>query len=623
MADSPRTRPPTPGGRVVQRRRLALFGLLALLVVVGAGVAIATTGDDGAAPAQVRLDGSDISGLDPGAVRSAVTERAAQLMKVPLVITRSDDPAFRLEVTRASLGARPQIRRAVAEALEPRSLGGRIISIVGLAPTREIHLGFTLDPRKVSTLIGRVRGHLDTPARPAGLEVGPDDITVVPGTAGFGIDPVALRARILELPQVISLTPAPLAPPVSDEAAASARTRALALVARPVSVTLQGRGVAIEPEVLRAALRVTPDPPDLDITLDPDTLYEDIASAFGTRERPARDAAFQIVGSSVRLIPSRIGRSLDMAAIVQEILDAPGAASVRARFKVTRPTRTTEQQKALKITELVSEFTTPYNCCEPRVTNIQRTAEILDGTIIPAGGRFSLNEALGERTLERGFVLAPQIAGGRLEEAVGGGVSQVSTTMFNTAFFAGLQIVTHTPHQFWISRYPKGREATLSYGGPEMVFVNDWPAAILVSVSAGSNGVTVRFFSSKLGRRVETETGEPTDAVEPTTHETVDRSLKPGQRVVEQEMGGAGFTITYTRVVYAGDTVKRDEHYTWRYDAEDAFVKVGPKARPRTTTTPDAPDVPGATTPITPTTPATPPVAPPATTVGGPPAPPP
>lgn len=603
---------------------MALVGVIALLAVVGAGVAIATTGDDGEAPAKVSLDGSDISGLGPDEVRTAVAERAAELMKVPLVITRSDDPSFRLSVTRASLGARPQIRRAVTEALEPRSFGGRLISVLGLAPTREIHLGFTLDPHKVSALIGRVGGRLDTPARPAGLEIGPDDITVVPGKAGFGVDPAALSARIAQLPELIALTPGPLAPPVSDAAAADARTRALALVAHPVSVTLQGRGVPIEPAVLRAALRVTPDPPDLRISLDPDTLYQDIASAFGTREQPARDADFQIVGSSVRLVPSRIGRSLDMPAIVQEILDAPGAPSVRARFKVTRPARTTAQLGALKITEEVSEFTTPYNCCEPRVTNIQRAAEILDGTIVPAGGRFSLNEALGERTLARGFVSAPQIAGGRLEEAVGGGVSQVSTTMYNAAFFAGLDLVAHTPHQFWISRYPKGREATLSYGGPEMIFVNDWQAAILISVSAGSNGVTVRFFSSKLGRRVETETGEPTDVVEPTTHETVDPTLKPGQRVVEQEMGGAGFTITYTRRVYAGDTVKRDEHYTWKYDAEDAFVKVGPK-KPRhgTTTTPAEPGTtaPGATT--APTTPATPPTAPPATTTGGTPAPPP
>ena len=113
------------------------------------------------------------------------------------------------------------------------------------------------------------------------------------------------------------------------------------------------------------------------------------------------------------------------------------------------------------------------------------------------------------------------------------------------------------------------------------------PAAILMSVTAGSNGVTVKFFSSSLGRRVETETGEPTKVVEPTTHEEKDPTLKPGERVVDQQLGGAGFTISYTREVYAGDTLKRNERYTWKYDPEDAFIRVGPKKRKPTTTAPE------------------------------------
>lgn len=585
------------GKKALRRRRLVALGGLIVVALVGAGVTLAATSDDGAAPAKVSIDGVDVSGKDAAEVARAARARAAELMKVPLAITRIDDPSLRIEVSRAELGARPQIRRAVDEVLQPRSFGGRVISFLGLVPTREVHIGFTLDPAKVAALVGRVRRPGDRPATPASLEVRGDDIAVVPGAPGYGIDPAALRARIAALPEEISLTPGDLAPPVSDAAAAAARTRALAIVSHPVSVTFQGRGVEMETSVLRAALRFRPDPPDLRVALDPDILHRDIASAFSTREQPARDATFAVSGDSVRLVPSRIGRSLDMPAIADAIAANPEATSVRARFTVTRPERTTAEAKALRITELVSAFTTPYNCCEPRVTNIQRAAEILDGTIIPSGGRFSLNEALGQRTLARGFVSAPQIAGGRLEEAVGGGVSQVSTTLYNAAFFAGLQLVAHTPHQFWISRYPKGREATLSYGGPEMVFVNDWPAAILMSVSAGSNGITVKFFSSTLGRRVETETGEPTDVVEPTIHEEVDRSLKPGEREVDQELGGAGFTISYTRKVYEGDALKRDERYTWRYDPEDAFIRVGPKKQKPATTAPEpGTTAPGATT---------------------------
>ena len=212
---------------------------------------------------------------------------------------------------------------------------------------------------------------------------------------------------------------------------------------------------------------------------------------------------------------------------------------------MTEPETTTAELKRLRITEEISEFTTPYNCCEPRVTNIQRAAEILDGTIIPAGGRFSLNEALGERTRARGSGPAPQINAGELEDAVGGGVSQMATTTFNAAFFAGLRVVVHTPHEFWITRYPPGREATISWGGPEMIVENDWPAAILMTVSDSGTALTVSMYSSKLGRRVTTtSTGDPVE--------------------------GTAFSMVVTRKVYRGSTLRHDDRFTWAYKAPPA-----------------------------------------------------
>lgn len=597
------------------RRRLIIVGVVVAGALLAIGGALAL-GNDDTAPEGVTVAGADVGGLDAAGIEGVARARARELMARPLTITRTDDPTFRVRVGRASLDARPRIRAAVAEALEPRTIGGRLLSLLGAASGRDVPLAFTLDPRQVSRLVDRVTRSVNDPPRAAGLEVTADDIVVTPAAPGFGVRPDELRARILELPRAITLTPGVLPPPVTDEAAAAARERALRIVAAPVEVTLGGNGVPIEPEVLRAALRFEADPPRLRVALDPDTLYEDIAPAFASRERPAREAGFRVSGSSIRLVTSRTGRRLDMPAIAAAIVARPGARSVRARFRVSTPDRTTAEATALGITEQVAAFSTPYACCEPRVTNIQRAAELLDGTIIPAGGRFSLNEALGERTLARGFVAAPQIAAGRLEDAVGGGVSQVATTIFNAAFFAGLELVAHTPHQFWIPRYPQGREATVSFGGPELVFVNDWDAAILISAVATDAEITIRFFSSSLGRRVETETGPQTDVVDPVVRETVNPELEPGERVVEQESGGSGFTVTYTRRVWQGDELRRDETFTWRYDAQDAFVEVGPEApepprrprRPPARTTPDEPE--GTATAAPPTAPTAPAPAP-------------
>ncbi len=601
MADRPRNRPqgegrpgrgrgtaPRPSGwRALVRRPLVIGAAVVVLVVGGLGMAVALGGgDEGRAPASVEVAGADVSGKDAAGIAAVARRRARALLRESVVITRADDPSFRIAITRRALGASPRIAAAVEGALEPRSLGGRALSTVGLAPTREVPITFTVSDARVDALADRVTDRVNTDPRAAAVEVTDTAITVVPGESGFGVDPDDLRAEIARLPSRIVLRPGTLPPPVSEPAAERARLLAMRIVSHPVEVTLDGRGVPIEPEVLRSALRFAPRGSDLAVTLDPKTLYERISSAYATREQPVRNASLKVVGSTVRVVSSRNGRSLNMDAIAAAIVANPDATAVRARFKVTTPTTTTAEVKALKVTGLVSEFTTPYNCCEPRVTNIQRAAEILNGTIIPAGHTFSLNDALGPRTTDRGFVEAPQIAAGMLEDAVGGGISQVATTLYNAAFFAGLQLDSHTPHQFWISRYPKGREATVSFGGPELVFTNDWDAAILINAYAGSNGITIRFFSSPLGRRVETETGEDRDVVEPTVKETVNPDLEPGERVVEQEMGGAGFTVSYTRKVWAGDTLRSDQTFTWTYDPQNAYVEVGPPAKPSTSTAP-------------------------------------
>jgi vancomycin resistance protein YoaR len=211
------------------------------------------------------------------------------------------------------------------------------------------------------------------------------------------------------------------------------------------------------------------------------------------------------------------------------------------------------------------------------VTNIKRASALLDGTVIGSGETFLMNETLMRRTVRRGFVPAPQISGGRVVDAVGGGISQVATTLYNAAFFAGLDLIAHTPHSFYISRYPKGREATISWGGPELIFRNDWTSPVQMRLAASDTGVTVRFLSTREGRRVETTTGQPYRYEQPRTIEIVNYRLRPGDRRLAQAAGPAGFTINYTRRVYRDETLRRNERFRVRYQPEHAIVEVGPE----------------------------------------------
>ena len=140
----------------------------------------------------------------------------------------------------------------------------------------------------------------------------------------------------------------------------------------------------------------------------------------------------------------------------------------------------------------MSSYTTEHPCCQPRVTNIHLAADTINGTIVEPGQTFSLNGALGPRTTDKGYKLAPGIGANlEFEDSVGGGVSQLSTTLFNAVFFGCYEDVTHTVHALYISRYPMGREATLNYPSIDNKFRNDSHSGVLIRTSYSGTSVTV------------------------------------------------------------------------------------------------------------------------------------
>ena len=155
-----------------------------------------------------------------------------------------------------------------------------------------------------------------------------------------------------------------------------------------------------------------------------------------------------------------------------------------------------EWAEALQITEVVGEFTTNFRAGQSRVTNIARIAELTRGAIIAPGEQFSVNGYVGPRTLAKGFVKAGVIQYGVFEEAVGGGISQYATTLFNAAFFAGLDFIDYQSHSIYISRYPYGREATVSHPAPDLVVENNSPYGVMLWPTTTASSVTVKLYST-------------------------------------------------------------------------------------------------------------------------------
>ena len=243
----------------------------------------------------------------------------------------------------------------------------------------------------------------------------------------------------------------------------------------------------------------------------------------------------------------------------------------------------------------LAAYVTYYAGSADRIHNLQLAVSLLDGTLVPPGGTFSLNEAVGERTEERGFRVAPVIVGAEYEEAVGGGTSQVATTVFNAAWEAGLKIAERNPHALYIARYPDGRDATVNYPNLDLKFVNDTKRWILVRGWSGATGIAVGLYGAPINRRVVSETGPLVKRGPIPVEQVPDPELAQGERVIE-EYGAPPQSIVVTRKVYLpSGRLLYDETWSTYYRGENRVVRVGTKA-------PEPPPPPPPTTTTTTTT---------------------
>jgi hypothetical protein len=221
---------------------------------------------------------------------------------------------------------------------------------------------------------------------------------------------------------------------------------------------------------------------------------------------------------------------------------------------------TTADAEALQITQAVGGnnawlsgapttagpgFTTYHDAGGNRVANIHRIADLVRGAVVLPGESFSVNDHVGRRTAENGFLPAGAISNGQIVDEIGGGISQFATTMFNAAYFAGLQIDVSQPHSRYFDRYPRGREATMGFPAPDLQFTNDTPYGILIWTSYTDTSITVTLYSSPHG------VGE--------------------QIAIEETMSGRCDVVTTTRRITFPDGTTEDDKFSATYRPGDGL----------------------------------------------------
>ncbi len=545
-------------------RWAALGGIAVLLILI---VLVIAGGGGGTAPGTTVL-GIDMEGT-PAEVQKALQRRAAELLRREVRVTAGGGTVA--AVSPAGVGGSVDVDAAIraAEAASPNRLVRGLRAITGLS-AREVPVPVIYGTGSLAAWSAEVAAGLDRPGENAVVTVDGTTFTVTPARPGREVDRRALESALVgdlaALPGETLLPIHETQPALTTGLAQAQVQEAGQVLARGSSVVVDGVQATLPPADVARAMRVTA----AGLRIAASDLQRPLHVAFpqGTVPRPAH---FDIRGARVILVPSRSGRLVDGGRVAAGLLgdDRP----VQSEFVDVTPTFTTGKAKELGIKEEVGSYTTAYDPGQPRVTNIQRAAHILNGTIIPPGGTLSLNTVLGKRTADRGFVPAPMVADGLVVDAVGGGVSQLATTLFNAAFVAGFRLDEHRSHQLYFERYPTGRDATISWPKPDLRVTNNWPAAALVRVFAGSSGVTVAIYSTSFDRRVETETSEPYDRTKPKTRRITSPDLKKGKKALKSR-GAPGFSVTVTRRVYEGALLKEDGTFETVYLAPPRLILV-------------------------------------------------
>lgn len=512
------------------------------------------------------LGGTSMEGIELGGETQAQAARLIKDLAPRQTVLSGGGSEFRIRAPQAGLTVDED---ASADRAYEAGRSGVLAFLGGPVPflsSREVDPVFApVNEGRLRRTVGRIADRLDRPPFVGALSIDPAtlEVTTEEPEAGLLVRRPVTQERLVDTLEAddpsmripMRTEPAPTLEEVDAVAADAER-----YLREPVGVKTAGGPAELSPEQIAGVLAIEPSGTGIHLGADKAEVEALVAGFADGRDIETRDASIEAPArppvtlseqgdlswspkpGAATVTPDRRGREIQQGKSVQNLMVAvrEGRHFVRFPSEFVAPEVTTREMRGAN--SLLGTFTTNYSCCEPRVTNIQQMAETVDGTVIGPGEQFSLNTVAGERTRANGYKPAPTIGeGNELIDTVGGGVSQFSTTLYNAAYFAGLQIDSHTPHSFYIDRYPAGRESTLNYGSIDLLWTNDTDTPVVVRSSADDTSVTVSIYGGNGGRRVRAET-----------------QSRSGN-------GQGGFDITVDRVIVKPDGSREREPFTTSY----------------------------------------------------------
>ena len=536
----------------------------------------------------VSVAGVDVGGLAPADARARIDQQIGERLGTPVEIVVGDKSirVTPLNIFRVDGAASEQAAYDAARESVTARFGALAVPF---AVQQEVEPVLRIHESGLSALADDLAA-MTKRAISARVSMEGKDAVVVPGQAGTAIDEAAVLAQL----EATALAGLPsfdvqlhtVEPPISTAAAERAATIARTIAAAPVTLALHGEGQIGQLGRLQLAslVRFEPKAGAVEVVLDPagvERKLHPLVKPFA--EKPV-DATFSVSGDRAYLIKAKNGTTLDVKAAQHAIYEAgsgPGRRIAALGLATLEPELTTKEAKALGIHEQISTFTTDMGLSSPnRIWNVHLLGQYLDGTIVKAGETFSYNDVVGPRTIERGFREGQMIFGGVLIPSIGGGVCQTATTIFNTAFEAGLPVKERHNHSWYISHYPIGRDATVNWGSPDLKFKNDLDHALLIKTSYTDSTLTFTFYGMKQSRRVVTSTGPQENFTSPQPSYAYDPAAPKGSIRTVTGSHESGFDITVYRKVYERGKLIRKDSFVSHYVAVGDTIIYGPGTHP-------------------------------------------
>ena len=303
--------------------------------------------------------------------------------------------------------------------------------------------------------------------------------------------------------------------------------------------------------------------------VDIDKLYEEITNS-------KRDAYFEKKDGEIIVVDEFPKVKLDKEKL--RVAIESGLDSYEIEVETEIPEVTGDELRALLFRDNMGSWTSYFSASNvPRSSNVRLTASRIDGIVLMPGEVFSYDGTIGKRTSANGYKVAGVYVGNKVEEGIGGGICQTSSTLYSAVLYSNLEIVTRTSHSLPVSYMPAGQDATIAEGYIDFKFKNNTEYPIKIVCKAGQSSVTCSILGVKPAGQTVEIINTRTSTNEPKLTRELDEAIPKGYKKISQK-GEIGYNISSQRIVKMnGVETKREKLTNSKYRATDTIELVNPQ----------------------------------------------